>query len=61
MCDKKVIFILLKILNQIRQENEETMNGIERSITTICKEEGISSEQVFYFILFIHLFFLVVH
>ena len=32
MNDKKRIFILLKTLDQIRQDNEEARNGIERSI-----------------------------
>ena len=41
MNDKKIIFILLKILDQIRQDNEEARNGIKRSSITICKEEGI--------------------
>ena len=41
MNDKKIILILLKILDQIRQDNEEVRNGIKRSSTTICKEEGI--------------------
>ena len=48
MNDKKRIFILLKSLDQIRQDNEETINGIERPITTNCKEEGTFFEQVFY-------------
>ena len=47
MNDKKRILILLKILDQIQQDNEEASSGIEKSISTICKEEGISLEQVF--------------
>ena len=48
MNDKKGVIMLLKILDQIRQDNEEARNGIERrSITIICKEDGISFEQVF--------------
>ena len=53
MNDKKRFLILLKFLDQIRQDNEEAR--IERSITTICKEEGISFEQVLYiYIIYIY-------
>ena len=52
MNDKKGILILLKILGQIQKDNEEASSGIEKSISTICKEEGISFEQVFYILLF---------
>ena len=48
MSDKKRIFILLKILDQISQDNEEARNSIEKSIATICKEVGISFERVFF-------------
>ena len=48
MNDKKRILILLKILDQIQQDNKDARNRIKKSITTICKEEGISFEQVFY-------------
>ena len=37
---------------QIRQDNEDAQNGIEKSIATICEEEGISFEQVFYILFF---------
>ena len=52
MNDKKRILILLKILDQIQNDNEDARNCIENSITAICKEEGISFEQVFYFLIF---------
>ena len=42
MNDKRRIVILLKILDQIQQDNEDARNGIEKSITTISKEEGTS-------------------
>ena len=58
MNDKRKILILLKILYQIQQDNQDARNAIEKSIPTICKEEGIFFEQVFY-ILYI-LFFIVV-
>ena len=58
MNDKRRILILLKILDQIQQDNQDERNGIEKSIVTICNEEGISFEQVVY-ILYV-LFFIVV-
>ena len=58
MNDKRRILILLNILDKIQQDNEDVKNHIDKSIETICKEEGISFEQVFY-ILYI-LFFDVV-
>ena len=48
MNDKKRTLIPLKILDQIQQDNQDARNGIEKSLATICKEEGISFEQVFY-------------
>ena len=52
MNDKKRISILLKIFDQIQQDNEDARNGIEKSITAICKEEGPFFEQVFYILFF---------
>ena len=49
--DKKIILIILKILDQIQQDNEGA-SEIEKSISRICKEEGISFEQVFYILFF---------
>ena len=43
MNDKRRILILLRILDQIQKDNEDARNVIEKSIATICKEEGISS------------------
>ena len=40
------------ILDQIQQDNADNKNGINKSIETIYKEEGISFEQVFYILLF---------
>ena len=50
--DKKSIVILLKILGQIQQDNEDARKGIEKIISTICREEVISFEQVFYILFF---------
>ena len=50
MNDKKSILILLKILDQIHKKGAK--NGIEKYMTAICKEEGISFEQVFYILFF---------
>ena len=52
MNDKRRILILLKILDQIEQDSKDARIGIEKSIATICKEEGISFEQVFYILFF---------
>ena len=51
MNDKKITFILLKILDKI-QEYKENARKVEESITAICKEKGISFEQVFYIFFF---------
>ena len=50
MSDKIMILMLLKILDQIQQDNEDARNSTEKSIATIFKEEGISFEQVFYIV-----------
>ena len=39
--------ILLKIIYQIQNDKEDSRNDMEKSISMICKEEGISFEQVF--------------
>ena len=44
---KKIISVLLKILDQIQQNNDDARNGIEKSVAAIWKEEGFYSEQVF--------------
>ena len=51
MNDKKIIFILLKILDKTQEYNENAKK-VEESVTAICKEEGISFEQVFYILFF---------
>ena len=62
MNDKIRILILLKLLDQIQQDNENARNGIEKSISIICKEEGISFEQIFYILLlFLMLYLLVIN
>ena len=52
MNDKKRILVLIKILDQIQEDNEEARNSIEKSISMICKEEGIPFEQVIYILFF---------
>ena len=42
----------VRILDQIQQDHEDAGNRTKKSITTICKEEGISFEQVFYILFF---------
>ena len=58
--DKKRILILLKILGQIQQDNKDARYDTEKSISVICKEEGISFEQVFYILFFFMLYLLVI-
>ena len=38
---KKRNLILLRILDQIQQDNKNARDDIEKSIATICNEEGI--------------------
>ena len=49
---KEGILILLRILDQIQQDNEDARNVIEKSIATICEEEGISFEEKIYILFF---------
>ena len=51
MNDKKRILILLLILDKIQEDNENARK-LEESVMAICKEEGISLEQVFYILFF---------
>ena len=52
MNGKKRILTLLKLLDKIQQDNEDGRNEIKKSISTICKEEGISFEHIFYILFF---------
>ena len=52
MNDKGECFVLLRILDQIQHDNEDTKDGIDKSVATICNKEGISFEQVFYILFF---------
>ena len=52
MDDKRKKFILLRILNQIQQDNADARYGINKSIATICNKEDVSIEQVFYILFF---------
>ena len=49
---KEGILILLRILDQTQQDNEDARNVIEKSIATICEEEGISFEEEIYILFF---------
>ena len=55
MSDKRRNLVLLKILGQIQQDNEDARDGMEKSIGTVCNEEGISFGQVFIYI-YIYIF-----
>ena len=52
MNDNNRILILLRIFDQIQQDNEDARKGIQTSIAAICKEKGISFERVFYILFF---------
>ena len=41
-----------KILDKILEDNEDARKEIQKSITAIFKEEGISFEQVLYVLFF---------
>ena len=45
-------FIILKILDQIQQDNEDARDGIDKSVVKIYNEEGISFEPIFYILRF---------
>ena len=51
MSDKKIISILVKILDKI-QEDSQNARKVEEPVMAICKEESISFEQVFYILFF---------
>ena len=53
MNDKKRILILLKILDQIQQDNQDAKNCTEKSVTKICREEGIYRTGILYFAYFV--------
>ena len=48
MNDKDKNFILLRILEQNQQDSAGARDGIKKTISTICGQEGISFEQVFH-------------
>ena len=52
MNNKRKNFILLRILDNIQQDNEDARDSIDKSTATISNEEGISIEQVFYILFF---------
>ena len=48
MKDKKRIEILLKVIQRIFGKNPEIQKLIDRSMIDICKEVGVSPEQIFF-------------
>ena len=52
MKDKKRIEILLKVIERVYSKNPGMQTLIDESVIDICKEEGVSPEQVF----FLHFF-----
>ena len=66
MKDKKRIKILLKVIERVYTKNPGMQTLVYESMIDICKEEGVSSEQVFFaflccwlyrYELFKHIFF----
>ena len=47
---KKIM--LLRILDQVQQDNKDVRDGIDKSVATLRHEEDISFEQVLYILFF---------
>ena len=58
MKDKKEFEVLLKVLQNFFNENPKTQEVIDVSMAEIRAEEGVSPEQVLFFLLFLMLSFL---
>ena len=52
MKDKKRIEILLKVIERVYSKNPGMQTLIDESVIDICKEEGVSPEQVFFLLFF---------
>ena len=52
MKDKKRIEILLKVIERVYSKNPGMQTMIDESVIDICKEEGVSPEQVFFLLFF---------
>ena len=58
MKDKKKFEVLLKVLQNFFNENPKMQEVIDVSMVEIRAEEGVSPEQVLFFLLFLMLSFL---
>ena len=58
MKDKKKFEVLLKVLQNFFNENPKIQEVIDVSMVEIRAEEGVSPEQVLFFLLFLMLSFL---
>ena len=52
MKDKKRVEILLKVIERVYSKNPGMQTLIDESVIDICKEEGVSPEQVFFLLFF---------
>ena len=52
MKEKTKIEILVKVIEKFYTKNPEMQKLIEKSMIDICKEESVSSEQVFFLLFF---------
>ena len=51
MNDNRKKFILLRIFDQIQQDSPDARDDVNKSVATICNEEGIFFEQVVFLLL----------
>ena len=54
MKDKRKVEILLKVIERVYNKNPDTEKLIDESMIHVCKEEGVSPEQVFFVFAFLY-------
>ena len=59
MRDKKKIKILRKVIKRICDQNPEMQELVDASMVQVCAEESLSSEQVFFVLLFFAVVFII--
>ena len=52
MKDQKRIEILLKVIRRLHDKNHDMKKSIDSSVIDVCKEDGVTPEQVFLILLF---------
>ena len=53
MKDKKKLEVLLKVIQRVYDKNPGMQEAIDKSIIEVCAEEGVSTELVFFILLFL--------